>query len=161
MYVCSVFICICIESLKWCPAVIHSNAFAINWSEKRSKDYISGLWITFLLKVWNCRFGGAPFPPPPNKKAQKYHMPDIHSASSESKRHLLWDISCPSSHYWLYGLVFCWVDIFHDRRNRRSCKIFASCVNFPGKQRNFSHNLRRPTRFTPNKTDITLKLSQT
>ena len=27
MCVCTMFICISIESLKWCPAVIHSNAF--------------------------------------------------------------------------------------------------------------------------------------
>ena len=50
------------------------------------------------------------------------------------------------------------VEICRDRHDRRSCKICASCVNFPGKQRNFSHNLRRTTRFTPAKCDFALKL---
>ena len=43
-------------------------------------------------------------------------------------------------------------------RDRRSCKICASCVNFPGKQRDFSHNLRRTARFTHTKCDFALKL---
>ena len=34
------------------------------------------------------------------------------------------------------------------RHDRRSCKICASCVNFSRKQRDFSHNLRRTSRFT-------------
>ena len=40
------------------------------------------------------------------------------------------------------------VEICRDRRDWRSCKICASCVNFPGKQYDFSQNLRRITRFT-------------
>ena len=40
------------------------------------------------------------------------------------------------------------VEICRDRRDQRACKICASCVNFPGKQCNFSQNLRRITRFT-------------
>ena len=40
------------------------------------------------------------------------------------------------------------VEICRDRRDRLSCKICASCVNFPGKQCDFSQNLRRITRFT-------------
>ena len=47
------------------------------------------------------------------------------------------------------------VEICHDRR---SCKICASCVNFLGKQRDFSHNLPRTTRFTHIKCDFALKL---
>ena len=52
----------------------------------------------------------------------------------------------------------CRVEICRDRHDRRSCKIFASCVYFPGKQHNFSHNLRRTTRFTHTKCDFSLKL---
>ena len=50
------------------------------------------------------------------------------------------------------------VEICRDRHNRRLCKICASCVNFPGKQRDFSHNLRRTSRFTHTKCDFALKL---
>ena len=50
------------------------------------------------------------------------------------------------------------VEICRDRRDRRSCKICASRVNFPKKQRNFSHNLRKTTRFTYTKCDFALKL---
>ena len=35
----------------------------------------------------------------------------------------------------------CRVEICRDRHDQQSCKICASCVNFPGKQRDFSHNL--------------------
>ena len=49
------------------------------------------------------------------------------------------------------------VEICRDRHDRRSCKICSRCVNFPGKQRNFSHNLRRTTRFTHTKCDFALK----
>ena len=52
------------------------------------------------------------------------------------------------------------VEICRDRHGRRSCKICASCVNFPGNQRNVSHNLRRTTRFTHTKCDFALKLLQ-
>ena len=41
---------------------------------------------------------------------------------------------------------------------RRLCKICASCVNFPRKQRDFLHNLRRTTRFTHTNCDFALKL---
>ena len=44
------------------------------------------------------------------------------------------------------------------RPSRPACKISANCVNFPIKQRNFSHNLRRTTRFTHTKCDFALKL---
>ena len=50
------------------------------------------------------------------------------------------------------------VEICRDRHDRRSCKICASCVNFSGNQRDFSHNLRRTTRFTHTKCDFSLKL---
>ena len=50
------------------------------------------------------------------------------------------------------------VEIRRDRHDQQSCKICASCVNFPGQQRNFSHNLRRATRFTHTKSDFALKL---
>ena len=52
------------------------------------------------------------------------------------------------------------VEICRDRQDRRSCKIFANCVNVPGKQRNFLHNMRRSTRFTHTKCDFALKLSK-
>ena len=39
------------------------------------------------------------------------------------------------------------VEICRDCHDRRLCKIFANCVNFPGKQRDFMHNMRRSTRF--------------
>ena len=42
----------------------------------------------------------------------------------------------------------CRVKICRDRHDRRSCKIFVNCVNFPGKIRDFMHNMRRSTRFT-------------
>ena len=50
------------------------------------------------------------------------------------------------------------VEICHNRHNRRSCKICASCVNFPPKQRDFSHYLRRTSRFTHAKCDFALKM---
>ena len=50
------------------------------------------------------------------------------------------------------------VEICCDHRDRRSCKIYPSCVNFPGKQRNFSNNLCRTTRFTHTKCDFATKL---
>ena len=50
------------------------------------------------------------------------------------------------------------VEICHDRRDRRSCKFCASCVNFSRKQRIFLQNLLRSARFTLNKYDFTLKL---
>ena len=49
------------------------------------------------------------------------------------------------------------VEICRDRPDRRSCKICAICVYFPRKQHNFSHNLRRTTRFTHTKYDFALK----
>ena len=50
------------------------------------------------------------------------------------------------------------VEIFRDRHDRRSRKMCASCVKFPGKQCNFSHNLPKTTRFTHTKCDFALKL---
>ena len=43
------------------------------------------------------------------------------------------------------------VEICRDRRDQRACKICASCVNFPGKQRDFSYDLPRTTRFAHTK----------
>ena len=40
------------------------------------------------------------------------------------------------------------VEICREGHDHRSCKICASCVNFPGKQCDFSQNLRKITRFT-------------
>ena len=70
-----------------------------------------------------------------------------------------WFVTNPKN--WLKGglrFVPSRVEIFRDRHDRRSCKIFANCVNFPGKQRNFLHHLRRSTRFTYTKCDLALKL---
>ena len=50
------------------------------------------------------------------------------------------------------------VEICRNRHDWRSCKICASDVNFPGKQRNFSNDLCRTTRFTHTKCDFALKL---
>ena len=50
------------------------------------------------------------------------------------------------------------VEICRDRHDWRSCKICASCVNFPGNQRSDSYNLLRTTRFTHTKWDFALKL---
>ena len=58
----------------------------------------------------------------------------------------------------IFGKYDIRVEICPDRRDRRSCKICASCVNFPRKQRNFLHNLPRTTRFTHTKCDFALKL---
>ena len=49
------------------------------------------------------------------------------------------------------------VEICHDRRDWRSCKICASCVNFSRKQNILLYNLHRSTRFTHTKCDFTLK----
>ena len=40
--------------------------------------------------------------------------------------------------------------ICRDRRDRRSCKIFVSCVNFSRKQRSFSHILQVHTHLNVN-----------
>ena len=50
------------------------------------------------------------------------------------------------------------VEICRDRHDRQSCKICASCVNFPGNQRDVSHHLRRTTRFTHTKCGFALTL---
>ena len=50
------------------------------------------------------------------------------------------------------------VENCRERHDQRSCKIFASCVNFPGKQHNLYHNLRRTARFTHTKCDFALQL---
>ena len=50
------------------------------------------------------------------------------------------------------------VEICRDRHDQRSCKICAICVNFPGKQQDFLHNLHRTTRFTHTKCDFALSL---
>ena len=54
-------------------------------------------------------------------------------------------------------LMYGRVEICRDRHDQRSCKICASCVNFPGKLF-FLHNLRRLTKFTHAKCNLTLKL---
>ena len=50
------------------------------------------------------------------------------------------------------------VEVCHHHRDRRSCKICTSCVNFPGYQCDVLHNLRRTTIFTHTKCDFVLKL---
>ena len=50
------------------------------------------------------------------------------------------------------------IEICHDRHDQPSCKICSSCVNFPRKQRDFLHNLRRTTRFTHTECDFALKV---
>ena len=50
------------------------------------------------------------------------------------------------------------VEICRDRHNRRSCKICASCVNFPQKQCDFLHNMHKTTKFAHTKCDFALKL---
>ena len=50
------------------------------------------------------------------------------------------------------------IEICRDCHDRRSCKISAICVNFPGKQHDISHNLRTTTRFTHTKYDFAPKL---
>ena len=49
-------------------------------------------------------------------------------------------------------------EISRDRCDKQLCKIRASCVYFPKKQCNFSHNLHRTTRFTHTKCGFALKL---
>ena len=51
------------------------------------------------------------------------------------------------------------VKICHDRCDRQSCKICASCVNFSRKQCAFLQNLHRSSRFTLNKCDFTLNFT--
>merc|ERR1711952_231410 len=74
-------------------------------------------------------------------------------------------VLCPLQMHGVFFLLFCpksdsasKVEICRDRHDRRSCKICASCVNFPGNQRNVSHKLSRTTRFTHTKCDFELKL---
>ena len=50
------------------------------------------------------------------------------------------------------------VEICHDRRDRRSCKICKSYVNFSRKQRFLLHNFCWSLRLTLHKCDFTLKL---
>ena len=50
------------------------------------------------------------------------------------------------------------VEICRDRHDSQSCKICASCVNFPKKHHDFSHNLPRTKRFTHTKCDFARKL---
>ena len=50
------------------------------------------------------------------------------------------------------------VEICRDRHDRRLNKICSRCVNFPGKQRDFLHNLCTTTRFTHTICDFALKL---
>ena len=49
-------------------------------------------------------------------------------------------------------------EISRHRCDKQLCKIRASCVYFPGKQHNFSNNLRKTTRFTHTKCNFALKL---
>ena len=62
-------------------------------------------------------------------------------------------------------VIHCWlaediirVEICRDRHDRRSCKICAICVNFPGKQPVFLHDLLRTTNITHTMCDFALKL---
>ena len=50
------------------------------------------------------------------------------------------------------------VESCRDRHDLQSCKICAICVIFPGKQCDFSRNLRRTTRFAHTKCDFALNL---
>ena len=50
------------------------------------------------------------------------------------------------------------VEICRDPHDRQSCKLCASCVNFPEKQRDFSHNLLRTKKFTHTECDFARKL---
>ena len=61
------------------------------------------------------------------------------------------------NHYCFHFYIFflssqCWsrLEICRDRRDRRSCKIFVSCVNFSGKQRSFLHILQVYTHLNVN-----------
>ena len=65
---------------------------------------------------------------------------------------------CKDASIALEKTISCGVEICRDRHDRRSCKIFANCVNFPGKQRDFMHNMHRSTRFTHTKCAFALKI---
>ena len=84
------------------------------------------------------------------------------SATMPTKSDLLGDLTTVKEYTKCSDLEFVRVtsraEIFRDRHDQRSCKICASCVNFPGKQCNFLHNLRRTTRFTHTKCNFALKL---
>ena len=71
-------------------------------------------------------------------------------ASNTALRYLWKGSNFPESQVFLIDRV----EICRDRHDQRC----ASCVNFPGNQRDFSHNLPRTTRFTHNKCDFALKL---
>ena len=64
----------------------------------------------------------------------------------------------PSSNQWSRKLELPRVEICRDRHDRQSCKICATCVNFPGKQRDFSHIFCSTTRFSLTKSNFALKL---
>ena len=55
----------------------------------------------------------------------------------------VWWCSCLQSYHYVYFQLFfgyvCRLEICRDRRDRRSCEIFASCVNFSRKQCSFLH----------------------
>ena len=59
---------------------------------------------------------------------------------------------------WLQPTLSYRVEICRDRHDRRSCKICASSVNFPGNQRDVPPNLRRTTRSTHTKCDFAPKM---
>ena len=72
---------------------------------------------------------------------------------------IVWpSLSWLDNDYILQPPILTTLEICCDRRDRRSCKIYVSCVNFPGKQRDFLHNLRRTTRSTHTKCDFALKM---
>ena len=52
--------------------------------------------------------------------------------------------------YILLGKIRVRLEICRDRRDRRSCKIFVSCVNFSRKQRSFLHILQVYTHLNVN-----------
>ena len=72
-------------------------------------------------------------------------------ASNTALRYLWKGSNFPESQVFLIDRV----EICRDRHDRKIC---ASCVNFPRKQCNFSHYLRRATKFTHAECDFALKL---
>ena len=95
------------------------------------------------------------------KKQQNMKRPRFSTGTAYSIHYMEYEGMSTSTHFSYSNKSKNWVcrvEICRDRHDQRSCKICASCVNFPGKQRNLLHNLRRTARFTHTKCDFALQL---
>ena len=154
-----------VHILVWCPID------TLQWGSTHSAMFnsISILTLVYFSILLN-HDGTIIMETITEQRTQKLFNLSIYQAfQPESKNKLLHVFKTPDlDSLWMFVLQGCciiWnimdrVEVCRDRRDRRSCKICASFVNFPRKQRHFSHNLRTTTRFTHTKGDFALKLLQ-